>query len=111
MWVSYQSKEATVSVDSNSDATVIVDADTKPPVPTKNKTRGHNKKPNKKRKQKTFVTKTYVLRKGGLPGKAKKKRRKPYLFKCLMCSIRWPTCKERNDHFKQKHHKASIQKV
>ena len=87
-------------VDSDSDATVILDNDIKSPVPAINKTRGRNKKPNKRRNQKTFVTKTYVLRKGGLPRRAKNKRKKPYLFKCLMCSLRWATCKERNDHFK-----------
>ena len=103
-------KEEPDPVDSDSDATLILDNDIKSPVPAKNKTRGCNKKPNKKRKQKTFVTKTYVLRKGGLPGKAKNKRRKLYLFKCLMCSLWWPTCKERNDHFKQKHHKLQCEK-
>ena len=92
-------------VDSDSDATLILDDDIKTPVPSKNKTRRCNKKTKKKRAQKTFVTKTYVLRKGGLPVKAKNKKRKPYLFKCLMCSLRWPTCKQRNDHFKQKHRK------
>ena len=97
-------------VDSDSDATLILDDDIKSPVLDKNKTRGRNKKPNKRRKQKTFVTKTYVLRKGGLPGKAKNKRRKPYLFKCLICSLWWPTCKERNDHFKQKHRKLQCNK-
>ena len=97
-------------VDSDSDATVILDNDNKSPVPAINKTRGRNKKPNKRRKQKTFITKTYVLRKGGLPGRAKNKRKKLYLFKCLMCSLRWATCKERNDHFKRKHHKLQCEK-
>ena len=97
-------------VDSDSDATVILDNDIKSPVPAINKTRGRNKKPNKKRKQKTFVTKTYVLRKGGLPRRAKNKRKKLYLFKCLMCSLLWATCKERNDHFKRKHHKLQCEK-
>ena len=97
-------------VDSDSDATVILDNDNKSPVPAINKTRGRNKKPNKRRKQKTFVTKTYVLRKGGLPGRAKNKRKKLYLFKCLMCSLRWATCKERNNHFKRKHRKLQCEK-
>ena len=103
-------KEEPDPVDSDSDATLILDNDIKPPVPAKNKTRGRNKKPNKRRKQKTFVTKTYVLRKGGLPGKAKYKRKKLYLFKCLMCSLRWTTCKERSNHFKQKHRKLQCEK-
>ena len=87
-------------IDSDSYATVILDNNNKSPVPAKNKTRGRNKNTNKKRKQKTFVTKTYVLRKGGIPRRARNKRKKQYLFKCLMCSLRWATCKERNDHFK-----------
>ena len=89
-------------VDSDSDATVILDNNNKSPVPAKNKTRGHNKNTNKRRKQKTFVTKTYVLRKGGLPRRAKNKRKKLYLFKCLKCSLRWATCKERNRPFQAK---------
>ena len=56
-----------------------------------------------KSKQKMFVTKTYILRKGGTKVKPKNNRRKPYLFKCLTCELRWSTCKERNDHFKQRH--------
>ena len=66
-------KEEPDPVDSDSDATLILGNDNRSPVTAKNKTRGRNKKPNKRRKQKTFVTKTYVLRKGGLPGKAKNK--------------------------------------
>ena len=103
-------KDESDPVDSDSDATLILDDNIKSPVPGKNKTKGRNKKLNKKSKQKTFVTKTYVLRKGGLPGKAKKKGRKPYLFKCLMCSLWWPTCKERNDHFKRNHGKLQCKK-
>ena len=89
----------------DSDATVIVeeDEDLKPLI--KKKTTGHNKKPGKKTKQKTFITKTYALRRGGSKAKLKNKRKKPYLFKCLMCELRWNTCKERNDHFKKKHWK------
>ena len=101
-------KEA--SEDNDSDATVIMDTDIKPTMPVKNRTMGCNKKPKKKSKQKTFVTKTYILRKGGSMGKPKKKRRKPYLLKCLMCALRWPTCKERNDHFKNKHCKLQCKK-
>ena len=91
--------------DSDSDATIILD-----PVPTKSKTRGRNKNAKKRRKQKTFVTKTYVLRKGGLPKRLKNKRKKLYLFKCLKCSLRWATCKERNDHFKRNHLKLQCEK-
>ena len=92
--------------DTDSDMTVILEDNIKPPVSCKRKTTGHNKKPRNKIKQKTFVTKTYILQKGGSAPKPKKKRRKkPYLFKCLMCALRWPTCKERNDHFKLKHRK------
>ena len=89
-------------IESDSDATVILD--------NNNKTRGRKKNTNKKRKQKTFITKTYVLRKGGLPRRARNKRKKQYLFKCLMCSLRWATCKERNDHFKRKHRKLQCEK-
>ena len=96
--------------DSDSDATVILDNNNKSPVPAKIKTTGRNKNTNKKRKQKTFVTKTYVLRKGGLPRRARNKGKKQYLFKCLMCSLRWATCKERNDHFKRKHRKLQCDK-
>ena len=97
--------------DTDSDATVILEDNIKPPVPHKRKTTGRNKKPRNKKKQKTFVTKTYILRKRGSAPKPKKKRRKkPYLFKCLMCALRWPTCKERNDHFKLKHRKLQCKK-
>ena len=98
-------KDKSIPTDSDSDATVILDHDNKSPVPAKTKSMGRNKNTNKKIKQKTFVTKTYVLRKGGLPRRARNKRKKQYLFKCLMCSLRWATCKERKDHFKRKHRK------
>ena len=98
-----QKKDSTK--DSDSDTTIIVDTDTRPKAQVKNKTTGRNKSSKKKSKQKTFVTRTYVLRKGGSAGKSKKKQRKPYLFKCLMCSLRWPTCRERNNHFKLKNRK------
>ena len=87
-------QETPTNEDTDSDATVIFEDNIKPPVPNKRKTTGHNKKPMNKTKQKTFVTKTYILQKGGSAPKPKKKRRKPYLFKCLMCALRWPTCKE-----------------
>ena len=89
---------------------MIVEDNIKPPVPNRRKTTRRNKKPRNKTKQKTFVTKTYILQKGGSAPKPKKKRRKPYLFKCLMCALRWPTCKERNDHFKLKHRKLQCKK-
>ena len=73
--------------DTDSDATVIVEDNIKPPVPNKRKTTGRNKKPRNKTKQKMFVTKTYILRKGGSAPKPKKKRRKPYFFKCLICAL------------------------
>ena len=97
-------------IDSDSDATVILDNNNKSPVPAKTKTTGRNRNSNKRKKQKTFVTKTYVLRKGGLPRRARNKKKKLYLFKCLKCSLRWATCKERNDHFKQKHRKLQCEK-
>ena len=90
----FPKQEAPTNKNTDSDATVIVEDNIKPPVPNKRKTTGHNKKPRNKTKQKPFVTKTYILRKGGSAPKLKKKRRKPYLFKCLMCALRWPTCKE-----------------
>ena len=86
-------QETPTNEDTDSDAMVIFEDNIKP-VPNKRKTTGHNKKPRNKTKQKMFVTKTYILRKGGSARKPKKKRRKPYLFKCLMCALRWPTCKE-----------------
>ena len=91
--------------DSDSDATIILD-----PVPTQSKTSGRNKNAKNGRKQKTFVTKAYVLRKGGLPKRLKNKKKKLYLFKCLKCSLRWATCKERNDHFKRNHRKLQCEK-
>ena len=103
-------KETPIIQDTDSDATVILEEGTKPTVPRKRKTMGCNKKPKKKTKQKTFITKTDILRKGGSAINPKKKRRKPYLFKCLMCVLRWSTCKERNDHFKQKHRKLQCKK-
>ena len=98
------------SNDSDSNATIVIEQDIKPSVVKECKTIGRNRKPNKKTKQKTFETKTYMLRKGGTSAKAKKKGRKQYLFKFLMCALRWPTCKERNDHFKQKHRKLQCKK-
>ena len=106
----FPKQEAPTNENTDSDATVIVEDNIKPPVPNKRKTTGRNKKPRNKTKQKMFVTKTYILRKGGSAPKPKKKRRKPYLFKCLMCTLRWPTCKEQNDHFKQKHRKLQCKK-
>ena len=91
--------------DTDSDATVILEQDIKLKKPITRKTIGCNRKSSKKAKQKTFVTKTYILRKGGTAINSKKKRRKQYLFRCVMCALRWPTCKERNDHFKLKHQK------
>ena len=88
---------------SDSDATVIMDDETCPQSPKKKPITGHNAKPGKKIKSKTFLTRTYSLRRGGTNSKKKSKLQKPYLFKCLMCDLRWPTCKERNDHFKWKH--------
>ena len=103
-------KEKPTEENSDSDATVILEEDNKPNNPTTRKTTGRNNKSKKKSKQKTFVNKTYILRKGGTNVKPKNKRRKLYLFKCLMCELRWSTCKERNDHFKQRHHKLQCKK-
>ena len=69
-------KDEPKPIESDSDATVILDNNNQSTVPAKNKTSGHNKNTNKRRKQKTFVTKTYVLRKGGLPRRARNKRKK-----------------------------------
>ena len=104
-------KKETPAVDStDSDATVLLDEDYVPKTLPLQKTTGCNNKPRKKTKQKTFVTKTYILRKGGSKAKVRPKCRKPYLFKCLMCELRWATCKERNDHFKCKHRKLQCKK-
>ena len=103
-------KDEANPIESDSDATVILDNINQSPVPAKKKTSGRNKNINKIIKQKTFVTKTYVLRKGGVPKRAKNKRKKPYLFKCLKCSLRLATCKERNDYFKRKHRKLQCEK-
>ena len=62
------------------------------------------------KRQKTFVTKTYILRKGGTKTKSKNKRRTPYLFKCLMCELRCATRKGSNNHFKCKNHKLQCKK-
>ena len=103
-------QETPTNKDTDSDVMVIVEDNIKPPVPNKRKTTRRNKNQRNKTKQKTFVTKTYILRKGGSAPKPKKKRRKPYLFKCLMCALQWPTCKERNDHLKLKHQKLQCKK-
>ena len=103
-------KEKPTEENSDSDATVILEGDNKPNNPATRKTMGCNNKPKKKSKQKMFVTKTYILRRGPTKVKHKNKRRKPYLFKCIMCELRRSTCKERNDHFKQKHHKLQCKK-
>ena len=66
----------------DSDATIIVEESIKPPVHSRRKITGRNKKSTNRTNKKTFVTKTYILRKGGSVSKPKKKRRKPYLFKC-----------------------------
>ena len=68
-------KDKSIPTDSDSDATVILDHENRSPVPAKTKSMGRNKNTNKKIKQKTFVTKTYVLRKGGLPRRARNKRK------------------------------------
>ena len=70
--------------DSDSDATIIIEQDTEPKKPTIRKTTGCNKKPSKKAELKTFVTKTYILGKGGTSVSSKKKRRKQHLFKCII---------------------------
>ena len=59
--------------DTDSDATIIIEQDTEPKKPKIRKTTGRNKKPSKKAKLETFVTKTYVLRKGGTSVSSKKK--------------------------------------
>ena len=61
--------------DSDSDATIILD-----PVPTKSKTRRRNINVKSERKQKTFVTKAYVLRKGGLHKRLKEQKEKTALI-------------------------------
>ena len=66
-------QEAPTNENTDSDATVIVEDNIKPSVPNKRKTTGCNKKPRNITKQKTFVTKTYILRKGGSAPKPKKK--------------------------------------
>ena len=94
----------------DSDTTVIIEGCNKSKSPNKTKTTRCNTKSTKTTKQKTFVTKSYILRKGSSKAKPKFKKRKPYLFKCLMCELKWPTCKERNDHFKKKHRKLQCKK-
>ena len=90
---------------SDSDATVVMDETHTPQTPVKKPIKGRKPKKGRKIKTKTFVTRTYSLRRGGIKPKRRTKHRKPYLFKCLMCDLKWPTCKERNDHFKRKHRK------
>ena len=54
-------QEAPTNEKTDRDAKVIMEDNIKHPVPSKRKTTGHNKKPRNKTKQKTFVTKTYIL--------------------------------------------------
>ena len=95
---------------SDSDATVILDETYSSQTPVKKPITGRNLKKGRKTKSKTFVTRTYSLQRGGTKPKRRTKHRKPYLFKCLMCDLKWPTCKERNDHFKRKHRKLQCKK-
>ena len=90
---------------SDSDATIILDETSCHQLPKKKPIRGCNPKTGKKIKPKTFVTRTYSLIRGGTKPKKRVKIRNPYLFKCLKCDLKWPTCKERNDHLKRKHRK------
>ena len=90
---------------SDSDATIILDETSCRQLPKKKPIRGRNPKTGKKIKPKMFITRTYSLIRGGTKPKKRAKIRKPYLFKCLKCDLKWPTCKERNDHFKRKHRK------
>ena len=97
--------------DSNdSDATIILDETPNIEAPKRKPITGRNRKPGKKNKTKTFVTRTYSLRRGGPKPKKRIKHRKPYLFKCLKCDLKWPGCKERDDHFKRKHRKLQCKK-
>ena len=95
---------------SDSDATIILEETHSSQTSDKNPIKGGNPKTGKNPKSKTFVTRTYSLRRGGSKPKKRSKHRKPYLFKCLMCDLKWATCKERNDHFKRKHRKLQCNK-
>ena len=76
-WASTVPKQEAPTIKStDSDATVIVEDNIKLPVPNKRKTTGCNKKPRNKSKQKTFVTKTYILRKRGSAPQTKEKKEK-----------------------------------
>ena len=79
-------QETPTNENTDSDATVIVEDNIKPPVSNKRKTTGRNKKLRNKTKQKTFVTKTYTLQKGGSDPKPKKTR-KPMGFMQSCCFV------------------------
>ena len=103
--------------DSDSDATIILDPSETgckitPKLPVvKRKTMGRNRQQlRKKTKCTTFVTRTYSLRRGGTKPKPKAKLKKLMMFKCLMCELRWKSCKERNDHLKLKCRKLQCRK-
>ena len=57
----FPKQEVPTNENTDSDASVIVEDNNKPPVPHKRKTTGRNKKLRNKTKQKMFVTKTYIL--------------------------------------------------
>ena len=66
-------QEAPTNENTDSDATVIVEDNIKPPVPNKSKTTGHNKKPRNKTKQKHLLPKLTSYEKEVLPENQRKK--------------------------------------
>ena len=59
----------------DSDATVILDSNNKPPVPAKNKTRGRNKNTNKRKRQKPSLPKPMCSEKEDYPGEQRTKEK------------------------------------
>ena len=80
-------QETPTNEDTDSNATVILEDNIKPPVPNKRKTTRRNKKPRNKTKQKMFVTKTYILRKGGSTPKPRKKKEEAISIQVLNVCI------------------------
>ena len=90
---------------SDSDATIILNETSCCQLPKKKPIRGRNPKTGEKSSQKHSSPAHIHSYEGGTKPKKRSKIRKPYLFKCLKCDLKWPMCKERNDHFKRKHRK------
>ena len=84
------SKKKEDPVDSDSDATLILDNDIKSPVPAKNKTRGCNKKQKKKESRKPLLPKPMCSEKVDFPEKQRTKEENYMSHFAYACKMRYP---------------------